>query len=73
MIPIPPTSSEMEATMASSAAITWLDPSWASAIWLRFRTLKSLSRPGRMWCLRARVRVTWSMAGDTRSGPPAWT
>ena len=53
MIPMPPTSSEIEATVASSADITWLEPSCASAIWLRLRTLKSLSWPVWMWWLRA--------------------
>ena len=40
MIPIPPTRSEIDATMASSADITWLELSCASATWLRLRTLK---------------------------------
>ena len=49
MMPMPPTSSEIEATVARSADITWLLLSCASAIWLRLRTLKSLSWPGWMW------------------------
>ncbi len=32
MIPMPPTSREMEATIASNAAMTRLEPSCASAI-----------------------------------------
>jgi len=73
MIPMPPTSSEMEATMARSAAITWLLLSCASAIWLRLRTLKSLTWSPWIWWSRASVRVTWLIAVVTRSAPAAWT
>jgi hypothetical protein len=48
MMPMPPTSSEMDATDASSSAITRLDPSAASWIWLRLRTEKSLVSAGWM-------------------------
>ena len=43
MMPMPPTSSEIDATVARSSAITRLLPSAAAAIWLRLRTEKSAS------------------------------
>ena len=49
MIPTPPTSSEIEATVASRTAMVWLLLAWVSAIWLRFRTEKSFGRSGWMW------------------------
>ena len=46
MMPMPPTSSEIEATAASSSAMIRLLLSAVSAIWLRLRTAKSLTSPG---------------------------
>ena len=46
MMPMPPTSSEIDATAASNSAMTWLLPSAALAIWLRLRTAKSLTSAG---------------------------
>ena len=48
MMPMPPTSSEIDATVASSSAMIRLLPSAACAISLRLRTSKSLSWPGWM-------------------------
>ena len=73
MIPMPPTSSEIDATMASSAAMTWLLLSCASAIWLRLRTLKSSSWPGWMWWRRARVRGHLVDRRGHHVGAAAWT
>ena len=42
MMPMPPTTSDIDATAASRSAMMRLLPSAVSAIWLRFRTEKSL-------------------------------
>ncbi len=73
MMPMPPTSREIEATTASSRAMIWLDPLAVSAIWLRLRTAKSSTSPGcRRWAWRRMVE-TWLMAACTWSGLAAWT
>ena len=63
MMPMPPTSSEIEATAASSSAMTAAAAlRRRSAIWLRLRTAKSLVSPGLMRCRRTKVSVTWACA-----------
>jgi hypothetical protein len=49
MIPTPPTSSETEATLASSTSIVLADAAIASAISVGCRMLKSSGVPSRMW------------------------
>jgi hypothetical protein len=56
MIPIPPTSREMDATQSSSIAITRLALSWAIAISFRLRTVKSSSAPARSGVAGATAR-----------------
>ena len=63
MMPMPPTSSEIDATAASRSAMIRLLLSAVSAIWLRLRTSKSLTSPGLMRCRRSSVSVTWPIAG----------
>ena len=63
MMPMPPTTSEMDATAASSRAMMRLLPSAVSAIWLRLRTEKSLVAPGLMRWRRARISVTCWIVG----------
>jgi hypothetical protein len=65
MMPMPPTTSEIEATAASSSAMMRLELSAASAIWLRLRTEKSLSAPSLMRWRRARISVIWRIVGCT--------
>ncbi len=57
MMPMPPTSSDIEATEASSSAMIRLLLSAVSANWLRLRTLKSLIWPGLMRWRRVSVCV----------------
>ena len=73
MIPMPPTNSEIDATIASKAAITELLLFCASAIWLRLRTLKSGNWPVAIWWRRLSVAVTCAMAVSTIVDPAACT
>ena len=73
MMPMPPTTSEIEATAASSSAMMRLELSAVSAIWLRLRTEKSLSSPGLMRWRRARISVTSRIAGCTSAELAACT
>ena len=57
-MPIPPTTSDIEATEASRSAMMQLFPSAVSAIWLKLRTEKSLTSPALMRWRRASVSVT---------------
>ena len=67
MIPIPPTSSEIEATIASNSPITRALPSRASATWLMFRMSKSATSPGWILCRVSRIPRTWIRAAPTSS------
>ena len=58
MMPIPPTSREMEATAPSSADITQVDCCRDSTIWVMFQISKSSSFPLPIrcrWRIRARI------------------
>ena len=57
MMPMPPTKSDIDATAARRSAMMRLLPSAVSAIWLRFRTEKSLLVPGLIRWRRARISV----------------
>jgi hypothetical protein len=60
MMPTPPTISDIDATAASKSAMMRLLLSAVSAIWLRWRTVKSLISPGRMWWRCVRMSLTSS-------------
>ncbi len=71
MMPMPPTTSEIDATAASRSAMMRLELSAVSAIWLRLRTEKSFSAPGLMRWRRFRISVACRIAGCTSAGLPA--
>ena len=65
MMPIPPTSSEIDAIAASSCDITWLAMSDASNISLMLRTVKSSSSPSAMrWRARSSAVTRSDSASD---------
>ena len=68
MMPMPPTTSEIEATMASRIAMTRLLPSAVSAIWLRLRMSKSFMSVGLMRWRRVSVCVDLAIAVSTCPG-----
>jgi hypothetical protein len=73
MIPMPPTSSDTAATLASRSVIVWV-PCWrASAISLRLRIEKSSSSPGATWWRSRRRAVMSFCARDVVSAPVAST
>ena len=73
MIPIPPTTSETDATAASSSDITRDDSTRASKISEMLRIRKSSAEPGpRPWRSRSRSAISCSTAGAS-SGVRAWT
>ncbi len=73
MMPMPPTTREIEATAANSSAMIRLLVSAVSAIWLKLRTEKSFGSPARTRCLRVRISVAWAIAGCTCAALAACT